>query len=56
MITEGARFASLQDILTPWRGLPPDGTIAINHILHKLIASLISVASSGTDVNNGLVL
>jgi hypothetical protein len=58
MITEAARFASLLHILTPWRGLPPDGTIAINHILHQLITSLKSITSTGSsaDVNNVLVL
>lgn len=58
LITAGGRFASLLHILTPWRGLPPDGTIAINHILHQLIGSLKLVTSSGSgaDVNNVLVL
>ena len=40
LVTESARFAILLHVFTPWRGLPPDGTVAINCILHQLMASL----------------
>ena len=56
LITETARFAILIHVFTPWRGLPPDGTIAINSILHQLTTSLRTVTSTCEDTNNALVL
>lgn len=56
LITESARLATLLHVLTPWRGLPPDGTIAINHILYQLMSSLKSISLRNEDTNNALVL
>ncbi|KAE9381979.1 hypothetical protein N431DRAFT_393715 [Stipitochalara longipes BDJ] len=57
LITETARFAILIHVFTPWRGLPPDGTVAINCILHQLMASLRSITTvARNDMNNALVL
>lgn len=39
-ISESARYGILLHVFSPWRGLPPDGTLAINDLLHKLKASL----------------
>lgn len=56
LVTETARFAILIHVFTPWRGLPPDGTIAINSILHQLMTSLKLITSTFEDINNALVL
>jgi hypothetical protein len=40
LISESVRYATLLHVLTPWRGLPPDGTLTINQILHQLISTL----------------
>ncbi len=56
LITETARFAILIQVFTPWRGLPPDRIIAINSILHQLMASLRTVTSTCGNTSNALVL
>ena len=38
LVSECARFAILLQVFTTWRGLPPDGTLSINHLMHQLIA------------------
>ncbi|KAM3085842.1 hypothetical protein ACMFMG_002900 [Clarireedia jacksonii] len=40
LMAEATRLAILLHIFIPWRGLPPDVTLTINHILHQLIANL----------------
>jgi len=61
IVTESARHAILLHVFTPWRGLPPDGTVAINCILHQLMVSLktlsnTTVAKEKEVMNNVLVL
>jgi hypothetical protein len=53
LISESVRFAILLHVFTPWRGLQPDGTLTINHLLHQLIQSLRSLSS---DTSNDLLL
>jgi hypothetical protein len=53
LISESVRFAILLHVFTPWRGLQPDGTLTINHLLHQLIRSLRSLRS---DTSNDLLL
>jgi hypothetical protein len=53
IISESSRFAILLHVFTPWRGLQPDGTLTINHLLHQLIYSLRSLSS---DTTNDLLL
>jgi hypothetical protein len=36
-ISECLRYSILLHVFTPWRGLQPDGTLTINHLLHRLI-------------------
>ncbi|KUJ17977.1 uncharacterized protein LY89DRAFT_717616 [Mollisia scopiformis] len=56
LISESVRFATLLHVFTPWRGLPPDGTLAINHILHQLMASLKQLLANATSRNNTVLL
>jgi hypothetical protein len=53
LVSESSRFAILLHVFTPWRGLQPDGTLTINHLLHQLIHSLRSLSS---DTTNDLLL
>ena len=46
LVSESARFAICLHVITAWRGLPPDGTLTINHLMHQLIASLIVLMST----------
>ncbi|KAJ5054216.1 uncharacterized protein L3040_000497 [Drepanopeziza brunnea f. sp. 'multigermtubi'] len=39
-LSECTRLALLLHVFTPWRGLPPDGTLSITLLLHQLLASL----------------
>jgi hypothetical protein len=41
LISESARYAVLLHVFTPWKGLPPDGTLAINHLMHRLISFIL---------------
>lgn len=56
LISESARFAILLHVFTPWRGLQPDGTLTINHLLHRLIAYLRALHSNSINTNNDLLL
>jgi hypothetical protein len=56
LISEITRFAILLHVFTPWRGLPPDGTLTINYILHRLIESLKVLSSSQNDEHNVFML
>lgn len=48
LLSESIRFATLLHVFTPWRGLPPDGTLTINHLLHQLMTTLTEVLQSGS--------
>jgi len=63
LISESSRFAILLHVFTPWRGLQPDGTLTINHLLtNSSILSALSVQtlpmifSSGFSPSGGLPL
>ncbi|PMD31383.1 hypothetical protein L207DRAFT_641097, partial [Hyaloscypha variabilis F] len=57
LVTESARFAILVHVFAPWRGLPPDGTVAINCILHQLMTALkVVTCLDRKETNNVLVL
>lgn len=56
MISESVRFATLLHVFTPWRGLPPDGTLTINHLLHQLMTTLSTLLSHPTTQSNALLL
>ena len=56
LVTESARYAILLHVFTPWRGLPPDGTLTINHLLHQMISSLKALLSHPDYANNILLL
>jgi hypothetical protein len=51
-ISEATRFAILLHVFTPWRGLPPDGSLAINRLLHSLIATLRTLVATNPPENN----
>lgn len=57
-VSECVRYAILLHVFTPWRGLQPDGTLAINHLLHQFILYLKELLSFGEqrNINNELVL
>jgi len=40
LLSESTRYATLLHVFAPWRGLPPDATLAISHLLHRLISFL----------------
>lgn len=52
LVSESARFAICLHVFTAWRGLPPDGTLTINHLMHQLIASLKALMSTQGYSNN----
>ncbi|EPE27424.1 Zn2/Cys6 DNA-binding protein [Glarea lozoyensis ATCC 20868] len=54
-ISEAARFATLLHVFAPWRGLPPDGTLAINRLLHSLISTLRKIVAENTPCNTLLL-
>jgi hypothetical protein len=57
LVTESARFAILIHVFVPWKGLPPDGTVAINCILHQLMTALkVVTCLDRKETNNVLVL
>jgi hypothetical protein len=57
LVTESARFAILIHVFAPWKGLPPDGTVAINSILYQLMAALkVVTCLDRKETNNVLVL
>jgi Fungal specific transcription factor domain len=56
LVSESARFAILLHVFTAWRGLPPDGTLTINHLMHQLIACLKALLSITNYSNNCLLL
>ena len=56
LVSECTRLALLLHVFTPWRGLPPDATLSINILLHRLIVSLRSLLESPNFKNNVLVL
>jgi hypothetical protein len=55
-MSECTRLAIFLHVFTPWRGLPPDGTLAINHLLHKLIDSVKELLACPKMKMNVLVL
>ncbi|KAF4624750.1 hypothetical protein G7Y89_g13423 [Cudoniella acicularis] len=55
-LSETTRLATLLHVLTPWRGLPPDGVLNINLLLHKLVGSLQTLFSAPNYENNFLIL
>lgn len=55
LISECTRLALLLHVFTPWRGLPPDATLSMNILLHRLIASLRTLLGSLKFGNNMLV-
>ncbi|KAF8857735.1 hypothetical protein BDZ45DRAFT_744067 [Acephala macrosclerotiorum] len=55
LLSESVRFATLLHVLTPWRGLPPDGTLTINHLLHQLMTTLSTLLSHPTTQSNTLL-
>jgi hypothetical protein len=56
LVSESARFAIVLHVVTAWRGLPPDGTLTINHLMHQLIACLKALLSIPGHSNNCLLL
>ncbi|KAE8449810.1 hypothetical protein EG329_007286 [Mollisiaceae sp. DMI_Dod_QoI] len=56
LVSESVRFATLLHVFTPWRGLPPDGTLTINHLLHQLMTALKDLLSSITSKSSTLLL
>lgn len=46
LISESMRLSTLLHVFTPWRGLSPDGSITINHLLHQLISNLKPMLSA----------
>lgn len=56
LISESARFATCLHVFTAWRGLPPDGTLTINHLMHQLIASLKALISTPGYTTNIILL
>lgn len=56
LITESVRYATLLHVITPWRGLPPDGTLTINHLLHQLMETLKDLLLSWTSGSKTLLL
>lgn len=56
LISESTRIAIILHVFTPWRGLPPDGTLTINHLLHQLIASLKALQACSEYKNSILIL
>jgi hypothetical protein len=46
LISESMRLSTLLHVFTPWRGLAPDGSITINHLLHQLISCLKLILSA----------
>jgi hypothetical protein len=55
-ISECTRLALLLHVFTPWRGLPPDGTLSITLLLHQLLASLRVLISHPSFKPNVLTL
>ena len=55
-ISECARLAMCLHVFTAWRGLPPDGTLAINHLMHQLIASLRALLSTSGYATNTIMM
>lgn len=56
LMSESARFAILIHVFTPWRGLPPDGTLTMNHLLHEMICTLKVLHSIPNYTSNILLL
>ncbi|TVY84873.1 hypothetical protein LSUE1_G000681 [Lachnellula suecica] len=56
LISESMRLCTLLHVLTPWRGLAPDGTITINLLLHQLISSLKLLLGTPTNSTNMVML
>jgi len=46
LVSESMRLSTLLHVFTPWRGLAPDGSITINHLLHQLISCLKLILST----------
>jgi Fungal specific transcription factor domain len=55
-ISESARYAILLHVFSPWRGLPPDGTLTINYLMHRLISSLKALLLTPNYSHNIFVL
>lgn len=56
LLSECTRLALLLHVFTPWRGLPPDGTLSMNLLLYQLITALKEFLSRADFENNVLVL
>jgi len=56
LISECTRLAILLHVFTPWRGLPPDGTLAVSHLVHNLIDCLRDLLLNSMMKKNILVL
>lgn len=56
LVSESTRYAILLHVFTPWKGLPPDGTLSVNHLVHQLMGTLRSLFLSSYDRSNALVL
>ena len=57
LISECTRYAILLHVFSPWKWLPPDGTLTINYLLHRLIDCLQTILRlSGLQFNNDLML
>lgn len=55
-LSESARFAICLHVFSAWRGLPPDGTLTINSLMHRLIATLKSLMSAREHAPNTILL
>jgi hypothetical protein len=56
LLSESARFAVCLHVFSAWRGLPPDGTLTINHLMHRLIDTLKSLMSARGYAPNTILL
>lgn len=56
LLSESVRFGTLLHVFTPWRGLPPDGTLTINQLLHQLMTTLSILLAYPTTRGNTLLL
>ncbi|KAH7351269.1 hypothetical protein BKA65DRAFT_255223 [Rhexocercosporidium sp. MPI-PUGE-AT-0058] len=56
LLSECTRLALLLHVFTPWRGLPPDGTLSMKLLLYQLITTLKDFLASSDYENRVLVL
>jgi hypothetical protein len=56
LVSESVRYAILLHVFTAWRGLPPDGTLTINHLMHQLIDCVKEIFAMPGKVDDCLLL